>query len=190
MKILPAWDGLAAPGDADCVFTRFKGIIFTLKYSIPHIPHFYLLFCSSWGWKIKSIQILMKLDTFCAFLCLFGCNQHTVVQNNGNHFQNIKEKVRHYAEKRELSDSLGPLTETFSSPLPAPLVKTLKSATSFTLTPLGWSPLPVALQAFGFIAEKNNNKCKREHHFTEHKAESSQQLTAMLITNSNSHWIP
>lgn len=46
------------------------------------------------------------------------------------------------------------MTETLSSPLPAPLVKTLKSATSFTLTPFGWRPLPVALQALGFVAKK------------------------------------
>lgn len=64
-------------------------------------------------------------------------------------------------QRTELSDSLGPLTETLSAPLPAPLVKTLKSATSFTLTPVGWSPLPVALQAFGFMAERNNNKCEK-----------------------------
>lgn len=36
-----------------------------------------------------------------------------------------------------LSDSQGPLTETLSVPLPAPLVKTLKSATSLTRTPFG-----------------------------------------------------
>ena len=54
----------------------------------------------------------------------------------------------------QVSDSLGPLTETLSAPLPAPLVKTLKSATSFTRTPLGCRPLPVARQAFGLIAER------------------------------------
>lgn len=59
-----------------------------------------------------------------------------------------------------MTDSLGPLTETFSVPLPAPLVKTLKSATSLILTPLGCSPLPVALQALGFIAERKNNQRK------------------------------
>lgn len=64
--------------------------------------------------------------------------------------------------EREGSDSLGPLMETFSSPLPAPLVKTLKSATSFTLTPLGWRPLPVALQAFGFTAESSDNTFEGE----------------------------
>lgn len=73
---------------------------------------------------------------------------------------NLRESVWSYAEKAQLSDSLGPLTETSSVPLPAPLVKTLKSATSFTLRPLGCRPLPVALQAFGLMAERNNNKCK------------------------------
>lgn len=47
---------------------------------------------------------------------------------------------------------LGPLTTTFSSPLPAPLVNTLKSATSLTRTPLGCSPRPVARQALGLQA--------------------------------------
>lgn len=70
----------------------------------------------------------------------------------------FRQKPRERESERELSDSLGPLTETFSSPLPAPLVKTWKSATSFTLTPFGWRPLPVALQAFGFTAESNDNK--------------------------------
>lgn len=48
--------------------------------------------------------------------------------------------------------SLGPLTVTLSSPLPAPLVNTLKSATSFTRTPLGCRPRPEALQALGLQA--------------------------------------
>lgn len=69
----------------------------------------------------------------------------------------LQTRTQRGREKRGRSDSLGPLTETFSSPLPAPLVKTLKSATSFTLTPFGWRPLPVALQAFGFTAESNDN---------------------------------
>lgn len=69
--------------------------------------------------------------------------------------------------KRSLSDSLGPLTETCRAPVPAPLVKTLKSATSFTLTPLGWSPLPVALHALGFIAARR--KWEREDYFQEEK---------------------
>lgn len=48
--------------------------------------------------------------------------------------------------------SLGPLTVTLSSPLPAPLVNTLKSATSFTRTPLGCSPRPEARQTLGLQA--------------------------------------
>lgn len=48
--------------------------------------------------------------------------------------------------------SLGPLTVTLSSPLPAPLVNTLKSATSFTRTPLGCRPRPEARQALGLQA--------------------------------------
>ena len=48
--------------------------------------------------------------------------------------------------------SLGPLTVTLSSPLPAPLVNTLKSATSLTRTPLGCRPRPEALQALGLQA--------------------------------------
>lgn len=47
---------------------------------------------------------------------------------------------------------LGPLTVTLSSPLPAPLVNTLKSATSFTRTPLGCKPRPEARQALGLQA--------------------------------------
>ena len=47
---------------------------------------------------------------------------------------------------------LGPFTVTFSSPLPAPFVYTLKSAVSFTRTPLGWRPLPTARQAPGLQA--------------------------------------
>lgn len=102
--------------------------------------------------------------------------------NKGNNFKNVRRGVRSDAEKRGLSDSLGPLTETFSAPLPAPLVKTLKSATSFTLTPLGWRPLPVALHAFGFMAERNDSKCKREKYLSKQKAtDSSQQLTAVLV---------
>lgn len=54
--------------------------------------------------------------------------------NKGNHSKNARGGVM---QRTELSDSLGPLTETLSAPLPAPLVKTLKSATSFTLTPVG-----------------------------------------------------
>lgn len=50
--------------------------------------------------------------------------------------------------------SLGPLTVTLSSPLPAPLVNTLKSATSFTRTPLGCRPRPEALQALGLQARE------------------------------------
>lgn len=45
--------------------------------------------------------------------------------------------------------SLGPLTSTFRSPLPAFLVSTLKSPTCFTLMPDGWRPRPVALHAPG-----------------------------------------
>lgn len=75
------------------------------------------------------------------------------------------KQKKEFQKGEELSDSLGPLTVTLSAPLPAPLVKTLKSATSFTLTPLGWRPLPVALHAFGFIAERNNRKCDREKYF-------------------------
>lgn len=48
--------------------------------------------------------------------------------------------------------SLGPLTVTLSSPLPAPLVNTLKSATSLTRTPLGCRPRPEARQALGLQA--------------------------------------
>ena len=47
---------------------------------------------------------------------------------------------------------LGPFTMTFSSPLPAPFVYTLKSAVSFTRTPLGWRPRPTARQAPGLHA--------------------------------------
>lgn len=47
---------------------------------------------------------------------------------------------------------LGPFTLTLSSPLPAPRVWTLKSATSFTLTPFGWRPRPLARQALGLQA--------------------------------------
>lgn len=47
---------------------------------------------------------------------------------------------------------LGPFTTTFSSPLPAPFVYTLKSATSFTRTPLGCRPRPTARQAPGLQA--------------------------------------
>lgn len=50
--------------------------------------------------------------------------------------------------------SLGPLTSTFSSPLPAFLVSTLKSPTCFTLMPDGWRPRPVALQAPGAHAAR------------------------------------
>ena len=48
--------------------------------------------------------------------------------------------------------SLGPLMSTFRSPLPAFLVSTLKSPTCFTLSPDGWRPRPVALQAPGMQA--------------------------------------
>lgn len=102
-----------------------------------------------------------------------------------NNSKSVREGVRSDAQRRELSDSLGPLTETFSAPLPAPLVKTLKSATSFTLTPLGWRPLPVALQAFGFMAERNNNECEKQKYLVKQKAtESSQHLTAMLVAKT------
>lgn len=101
-----------------------------------------------------------------------------------NNSKNVQGGLGSDAEKRELSDSLGPLTETFSSPLPAPLVKTLKSATSFTLTPFGWRPLPVALQAFGFTAERNNNKCERKIFSKAKATESSQQLAAMLVAKT------
>lgn len=93
------------------------------------------------------------------FICLCECDPPDKNLNKGNNSKNVR---RGGMQGRELSDSLGPLTETLSSPLPAPLVKTLKSATSFTLTPLGCRPLPVALQAFGFMAKRNNNKCERE----------------------------
>lgn len=56
--------------------------------------------------------------------------------------------------------SLGPLTVTLSSPLPAPLVNTLKSATSFTRTPLGCRPRPVARQPLGLQAGER----KRQKH--------------------------
>lgn len=44
---IPAWDGLASPGDADSVFTRFQGVIFTMIDTISCILHFNLLLCSS-----------------------------------------------------------------------------------------------------------------------------------------------
>lgn len=59
---------------------------------------------------------------------------------------------------RSHSVLLGPFTVTLSSPLPAPLVYTLKSATSFTLKPFGWRPLPDALQAFGLQAARTEEK--------------------------------
>lgn len=64
----------------------------------------------------------------------------TLQTKNKKQIVNDSQKVRGVrsdVEKKELSDSLGPLTKTLNDPLPAPLVKTLKSATSFTLTPLG-----------------------------------------------------
>lgn len=54
--------------------------------------------------------------------------------------------------------SLGPLTVTLSSPLPAPLVNTLKSATSFTRTPLGCRPRPEARQALGLQAGERKRR--------------------------------
>lgn len=54
--------------------------------------------------------------------------------------------------------SLGPLTTTFSSPLPAFLVSTLKSPTCFTLIPDGWRPRPVALHAPGIQAGQTHMK--------------------------------
>lgn len=47
---------------------------------------------------------------------------------------------------------LGPFTVTPSSPLPADLVSTLKSAVSRMRTPLGCRPRPLARQAFGLQA--------------------------------------
>lgn len=72
----------------------------------------------------------------CFIICLCECYPSDKKQNKII-LEMYEKGLRSDAEKRELSDSLGPLTETFSAPLPAPLVKTLKSATSFTLTPLG-----------------------------------------------------
>ena len=65
--------------------------------------------------------------------------------------------------------SLGPLTVTLSSPLPAPLVNTLKSATSLTRTPLGCRPRPEARQALGLQAgrEKRGDAGGAERPYTE-----------------------
>ncbi len=53
--------------------------------------------------------------------------------------------------------SLGPLTVTFRSPLPALWVSTLKSATWRTLTPRGCRPRPVARHAPGTDAETDKH---------------------------------
>lgn len=75
--------------------------------------------------------------------------------------------------------SLGPLTVTLSSPLPAPLVNTLKSATSFTRTPLGCRPRPEARQALGLQA---GGKRRGEVGGTERPWTEPQPLTTSLCT--------
>lgn len=64
----------------------------------------------------------------------------------------LKQSPQYTPERKK--DSPGPFTETFNSPVPAPLVKTVKSATSLTRTPLGCSPRPVARQALALLADE------------------------------------
>lgn len=78
-RSLPAWNGLASPGDADCVFTRLKGVIFTLVHAVPYISHFHLLLCSRWGGIILSIWILISSETFHAY-CLAHYYMHMWMQ--------------------------------------------------------------------------------------------------------------
>lgn len=87
--------------------------------------------------------------------CGAGCHCPLGVRTTGHTSLLIPQPHPH---DPGLWHSLGPLTVTLSSPLPAPLVNTLKSATSFTRTPLGCRPRPEARQALGLQAREETER--------------------------------
>lgn len=85
----------------------------------------------------------------------------------------ISPQIRALKTKYCRLNSLGPLMETLSSPVPAPFVYTLKSAVSFTLRPFGCRPRPVALHRLGLHAADTRGRALKRFQTLERRSHAS-----------------
>lgn len=126
---------MATPSNGDDIFSWENGVVITFIHTVSQFLHLHRLIATSWKHKIS-----------------FKLNNFTM-----QHWLKLK-KINNCCFSWNSPRILGPLIWTRSSPLPAPFVYTLKSATSFTRTPLGCKPRPMARQAFGLLATKRKER--------------------------------